>query len=81
MSVYDAYSLCLQKFKNSKVTTCYEYDTIFVFQIVPVSYNSSEMPINRLFSVNKKSKEIKAFQPFHISLEEYLAGKEIKDFK
>ena len=66
---------------NLKIMKSFEYKTVYVFAMVPNSYNGtpplSEM-MGILYSVNKKTGAINSFTPFSIPLEEYKAGKEIK---
>ena len=82
MIVEQAHKLLIDKMSNWTAIACFEYNTVFVFNIVPTKdANANTTMFDSLFSVDKQSGEIKNFKPFDISLEEYRAGKEIKNFK
>lgn len=78
-----AYEIVCKKYKGHKIIRCFEYDTIFSFQIVPKDLDESEygMHLNGLVSVDKKTGDIKTFNPMQIPIEEYRNGREIKEFK
>lgn len=80
MTAKRAYALLMTKNPGVKVGKCFEYDSVFVFQLAPdmllLSKNQSRM-LDSLISVNKKTGKIRDFKPFHISVEEYYSGKEI----
>lgn len=62
-----------------KILSCYEYNTIFVFQIVnkkAKNVDTSKL-LNNTVSVNKMTKEVKSFRPFDISINEYKNGKKV----
>ena len=84
MKVKEAYELLIANTPKLRPIQCFEYDTLFVFQIVPKSFNektdNADQLIDCLRSVNKATKEVRDFKPFHISLNEYRNGKEVKDF-
>lgn len=79
----EAYNLFTDKHSNLDVLTGYEFDSVFVFNAKPknVTLKENDTIFDYSFSVDKKTGEIKAFQPFFIPIEEYRNGKEIKDFK
>lgn len=81
----EAHSLLMNKFSEKlKALQCFEYNEIFVFKAVPKSFvenNQKGVLLDCLWSVNKKTGEIRDFKPFYISLKDYKNGKEIKDFK
>lgn len=80
MTAREAYSILTSKMPGVKVGKCYEYKTVFVFQIAPdmlrLSKTSAPM-LDCLLSVNKTNKEVRDFKPFYISIEEYKTGKEV----
>lgn len=80
MTAKEAYSIVTSKIPGIKVGKCHEYETLFVFHLKPdmlrLSKNPSRM-LDGLISVNKATKEVRDFKPFHVSLEEYNAGKEV----
>ena len=83
MNAKDAYAILMSKNKKMKPVKCYEYQMLFVFHMIPLDFDSSDDSnlLDNLYSVNKKTGKISIFKPFHISLEEYLNGKQIFDFK
>ena len=65
---------------NVKIVKCYEYDTVFVFQVVPIDFDMSIDTKNLLdstLSVDKRSGAVRDFKPFHIPISEYRSGKEV----
>lgn len=84
MNAKEACKLVLANVPGTKALKCYEYDSLYVFMIVPASFDESK-PIDRLIdclrSINKKTGEIRDFKPFYIPIEEYRNGKEIANFK
>ena len=84
MTAKEAHALLLAIQPGIKAVKCMEYETLFVFQIVPATYKADipiKNAIDSLVSVNKTTKALRDFKPFHISLEEYKAGKEVGDYK
>lgn len=83
MDVKMAYGLIARRYKDFKIIRCFEYDTRFVFQIVPKDLDETmyDKHLNGLKSVDKKSGSIQTFIPFDMPLEEYNNGREIKKFK
>lgn len=80
LNIKDAYVIFANKIPNRKVVKCIEYDSLFVFQTVSVKFkgeNADEV-FDSLYSVNKKTKEVRNFKPFDIPLDEYRRGKEVK---
>ena len=71
MSVKEAHVLLASVLPNVIVVSCYDYATVFVF----------DTKSNGLVSVNKQSGLVRDFKPFHISMEEYMNGKQIVNFK
>ena len=79
-----AHILVLGAMPKSKALKCYEYDSLYVFMIVPKTFDESDSTEGLLdcsVSVNKKTGEISDFKPFYISTDEYNRGKEIKNFR
>lgn len=80
MTAKDAYLILSTKRPGVKTGKCYEYKNIFVFELTPDMLRLSKRTLpmlDGLISVNKKTKEIRDFKPFHISIEEYTTGVEI----
>lgn len=83
MTVKEAYAIFLNKMPEMKAIRCFEYDSIYVFQFLPKNSKKSDETDDTLdctASVDKRSREVRAFQPFDISIEEYRNGKEITNF-
>lgn len=83
MNVKKAYELLMKEMRDFKAIRCFEYDSLFVFDIVHKSVDVSTISpkaLNTQYSVNKKSGEVRDFKPFFISLKEYRNGKEVKKF-
>ena len=84
MLAKEAHTLMSNKLKGMKAIKCHEYKTLYVFQIVPQSYKpgpDSDKLLDSLVSVNKTTREVRDFKPFHIPLDEYKKGREIPNFK
>lgn len=83
MLAKEAYKILTTKHKNLKAVNCREYNSLFVFQVVPKDFDMSK-PTNKMIgntmSVDKKTKEVRDFKPFHIPIDEFRGGKEIKNF-
>lgn len=80
MTAKEAYSILTSKFPGVKVGKCYEYKTVYVFQLTPSMLRLSKTPaqmIDCLLSVNKSTKEVRDFKPFYISIDEYESGREV----
>lgn len=83
MTAKGAYRILLLKYQDLKATRCVEYDSRFVFSVVPKTFDinkSSEVLLDNLCAVIKNNGQVRDFKPFHISLEELKAGREIYDF-
>lgn len=84
MTAKEACGILLDEMDGYKPISCMEYETLFVFQIVPESYKpkkEGETLLDGLFSVNKATHRVKSFKPFDLPIAEYRAGKRITDFK
>lgn len=84
MTASDAYKILTSKLPGFIVVKCVEFDTLFVFQIIPENQKvsiSSDRTFDNLCSVNKATKEVRDFKPFHIPISECKRGKEVGDFK
>ena len=82
MTIKQAFALVSIKYPKLVAIRCVEFDSCFVFQMVPPKYkNTPDIVYDCLNSVDKKTGEVRTFQPFHIPVEEYRNGKEIKNFK
>lgn len=70
----------LEAFPGFIIDTAYDYGDIIVFNLVPRDYTRATIADdlqNSSFSVDKKTKEIKAFFPFDLPLEVYQNGKKV----
>ena len=84
MTAKEAYKILISTWDDLKVTKCIEYDTLFVFQVVPKDLKphvNIDKAFDNLCSVNKKTREVRDFKPFHIPISECKRGKEVGDFK
>lgn len=83
MTPKDAYKRFTNTCKGLTVVSCYEYDSVFVFNAVrdKVNVNGTRPVIDSLYSVDKKTGKVLLFKPFNITVDEYRRGKEIKTFK
>lgn len=77
MKVTEAVSIIKAKY-NRPIKSCVEYDRYFVFEM-PVSTDKEYLDCS--YKVDKLTKEIDAFIPLELSIEEYLQGKEIRGLK
>lgn len=73
MSPQEAYKKISKEYTD--IIRCIEYSTCYEFQ------TGDEERLDNSLSVDKKTGEIEIFQPFKIEYQDYLNGKEIKDFK
>lgn len=84
MTVKEAYVKVTSTVKNMVVESCYEYDTLFVFNMTPPNYRPSkpnDILMDSSYFVNKKTGKVGVFQPFQIPLEEYKRGKKVMNYK
>lgn len=82
MTAKEAYAKLMSKVITGRVSKCYEYDTLFVFQIVPMALlitKTKSTALDSLMSVDKKTGEVMDFKPFYISIDEYERGVEIPE--
>lgn len=77
MTAKEAYKEVMKKASTMRVTDCYEYDSIFVFQLAPAIAKESAKLLTGLTSVNKKTGTVSAFKPFMIPFSEYQRGKRV----
>lgn len=83
MIAREAYAILRNNIPNHEIASCYEYDSIYVFNVYPPDYESRKKqgePFDSLYAVNKNTGKITTFHPLEMSLKEYKSGKEIKDF-
>ena len=76
MDVKKARKIITKKFKDRTILSCYEYNNLYVFNIVPKT-NMDKNQFDKLWSVNKTTGEVINFKPFDISIEDYKNGKRI----
>lgn len=81
MNAKECYKIIINKYPNMKAISCYEYKDIYVFNMVPLDYYEKSIIMDSSFSVNKSNGTINVFQPFRMTSDEYLNGKEVKNFK
>lgn len=82
MDAKQAYKIISRKIQNgNKIDKCYEYNTVFVFSVVPDNYNGKVPLLGNLFSINKETGDMKSFTPMMLAPGEYRTGKEIANFK
>lgn len=77
MTAREAYLEVTKKTSNMRVADCYEYDSVFVFQLAPAVAKDPRKLLTGLTSVDKKSGVVSAFKPFMIPVSEYQAGKRV----
>lgn len=78
MTSKEAYRLIASSVKDMKIVKCVEYSELFVFHLSPKNYKGDGSKLmDNMRSVNKKTKEIRDFKPFHISAEDYKTGKSV----
>ena len=78
MTSKEAYRLIASSVKHMKIVKCVEYSESFVFHLSPKNYKGDGSKLmDNMRSVNKKTKEIRDFKPFHISGEDYKTGKRV----
>lgn len=77
MTAREAYQILKSKFPSMEITSCNEYDTVFVFQLAPATVKNPSRLLTGLTSVDKKTGEVKTFKPYDIPFEEYENGKEV----
>lgn len=78
----EAYKKLIGRYSAISVARCYEYDSMFVFEMRPAMmrlYKNARPMIDALVSVNKATNEIRDFKPFYISSDEYKRGKEVPE--
>lgn len=72
--------IVLESFPGFLIDSAYDYGDIVVFNLFPKDYTTNNLENVRLdssFSINKKTKEIRAFLPFDIPTEVYKNGKKV----
>ena len=80
MTARQAYVKLISKVAGANVVKCYEYDSVYVFQLAPAAFvlaNRKSTPFDVLMSVNRSTCEIRDFKPFYISADEYNRGREV----
>lgn len=80
MTVKEAYQILIDNIPDMNVIRCYEYETLFVFQLVPMNYDSAKSTedlLDSTLSVDKTTGLVRDFKPFHIPVEDYDSGKEV----
>jgi len=77
MTAKEAYALITSKYPTMRVASCCEYDSVFVFQLAPISATNPTRLLTGLTSVNKKSGVVRTFKPTDIPFGEYQRGRKI----
>lgn len=78
MTVQSALDLVATKRPNMKLHSCVEYDSAFVFGLVPNNYKSAKKPLIGLIGVDKKTGKEFYFNPASMPVEEFRRGKPIR---
>lgn len=84
LTANQAYKKLIAKMPTHQMISCFEYPDFFVFSAISKTIDVSETQgiyFSALASVNKKTGEIRSFSPLDISEDEYIAGKEVNDFR
>lgn len=81
MTANDAYYEVIKVYPQFEISSCYEYDSRFVFEIRQNGVESTDPQFDSLISVDKTTGEVGVFNPMDIPLEEYKAGVRIDDWK
>ena len=82
MTAREAYKILTKNFIGIRVAKCHEYDSVFVFQKIPMSLRVAMNPsrsFDVLLSVDKKTGMIRDFKPHRMSTDEFKRGKEIPE--
>jgi hypothetical protein len=79
MTVDEARIVFANKYPNLEIISCYEYDSIYVFNAKPkkLTLQKNQTMLDHAFAVDKNSPIVRAFQPFDIPIDEYRRGKQI----
>lgn len=78
MTVEEARTIFKNKYPNKDIVSCYEYDSLYVFNTKPKNITSNNgILLDQSFAVDKKSPIVSTFQPFNIPIDEYRRGKRI----
>lgn len=77
MTPHEAYIICLKKFPKMNFEKCTEFKTKFVFTVAA----GGKIPLNGQFSVDKNTRKCQTFKPIDIPVDEFKAGKPVKNFK
>ena len=83
ITVQEAYRTLTSELRGMSALSCHEYDSRYVFNAVPTRYaddKDADRRFDTLYSVDKKTGEIKRFTPMDIPLGEYKRGKRITIF-
>ena len=85
MTVKTAYEILLKRCPKFKAIKCVEYSSCFVFQVIPEGFDelgdSANKLMNTLISVMKTDGSVSNFIPLQMPRDEYISGKEVKNFK
>lgn len=82
MTAKEAYAIFISKTKDMFIRSCYEFDSVYVFDAIPNTIKDKKANIfDSLWGIDKKTKEVFTFQPYNISDEEYARGKKIENYK
>ena len=77
MTATQAYSILTIKNPGVQTGKCYEFDSVFVFELKPAMLRLSKNPgvmLDGSICVNKKTGMVRDFKPFHIPADEYRRG-------
>lgn len=79
MNPKEAYKIVLSKIPGLTAVSCIDYGEVFVFDMQ--KKGEKEVVLDNLFSVNKKTGELRNFKPFSIPIDKYKNGKKVLGYK
>lgn len=77
MTAKEAFHKVINTMTGMRATSCYEYDSAFVFQMAPNCAKDPSRLLTGLTCVDKKTGAVRAFKPFDMSIDEYSRGKKV----
>lgn len=84
MTANEAYKKLLTVNPSLKIVKCSEYENLFVFESGPKNdsmLDSKDFLVGNLYSVNKKTGDVRYFTPLDIPIEDYHSGKRVLGYK
>lgn len=77
MTAKEAFYKVTNMLSGMRATSCYEYDSVFVFQMAPESVKDPSRLLTGLTCVDKKSGTVRTFRPLDMPIDEYSRGKKV----